>query len=552
MTLPGSEAVGGAVNFITYRAPADFSGKVSVQGDSYGYQRIDARVGTTINDRLGINVGGYVARRQDGFLDHSDFHKGIFTLALDYKLGDNTTLESNTTYMKYQSDMGSSVDSADFADRVFESQHTFTERTLETFRTKVQLAHQWNEQQATTATVYFRHNIMGQIPSYRIRNNWTNPAVATGEINEARFQGYGAVLQHKQTYETAAGKVNIRTGLSMDYSPTSNWAKFIEVERNEAGKYVGYTATDSLLTQYDVLLRNTGAYAQMEWKPVEKLQLVAALRYDHFHYDYNNHLGEQAFSGAPDAINTFQAWTPKLGLTYSFSERIGAYANYSRGMVPPQVSELYRGVQVPVLVPSLYDNYEAGGWFSLPQQLGFVDLSVYQLNGFNEIISVLQEDGSFQNENVGSTEHKGIEYTIKLFPIESLGIRFGGTHSVHRFFDFNNGVSDLSDNEMSAAPDFVGNAEVTYRPSFLPGARIALEWQRVGEYYMNDSNEDIYEGYHLFNLRAGYTWKGVELWANLMNVGDTMYATKAGKSSWGTSYVVGTPRNINVGVGYKF
>ncbi|PWJ35996.1 TonB-dependent receptor [Sediminitomix flava] len=550
-SMYGSEAIGGAMNFISQRPTSDFEGAFSVRGDNQGYLRTDGRVsGKTKDGKLGYSLGTYYAERNDGFLDHSDFHKLAVSLALDYQISEQTVLETNTTYIDYRSDMGSSVDSTNFYERNYESSHTFTERVLDVFRTSATLKHTWSESSNTFAKAFYRSNTLGQIPSYRVKNNWSDLTVATGEINESAFESYGAIVQHNQ--KLAFLNSTLRAGLSLDYSPTTFWANQIDVTRDESGRYIDYSENGIELTNYDVKLTNKAAYLQYEMNPVKNLQIVAGLRYDHFTYDYKNNLSAEAFSGAPDSKDTFEAFTPKLGLTYDFGKGIGAYANYSVGFVPPQVSELYRGVKVPVLDPATYSNYEVGAWYELPNNLGYFEMALYQMIGEDEIVSVIDTEGNAVNQNAGETLHQGIEYSLKIFPVRDLELRFGGTSATHVYEEFVEKGTDFSGNDMSYAPKFISNSEITYRPSQLKGARIALEWQHVSPYFMDQANTVSYSGYDLLNLRLGYAYKGFDLWLNMMNLGDTMYATRASRTSWGYAYNVGAPRTFQVGLGYSF
>lgn len=63
-SLYGSNAIGGAVNFITQNPPAGYAGNVSIQGDNYNYRRVDADGGFT-KGKFGLYVGGYQARQRD-------------------------------------------------------------------------------------------------------------------------------------------------------------------------------------------------------------------------------------------------------------------------------------------------------------------------------------------------------------------------------------------------------------------------------------------------------------------------------------------------------
>ena len=138
---------------------------------------------------------------------------------------------------------------------------------------------------------------------------------------------------------------------------------------------IRYQKTDSTLTNYETGIKNYAAFVNFELTPFPKLRIVASLRYDLFHYDFNNHLTPSAFSGSPDMKNDFSKISPKIGFTYNLSNKTGIYANYSEGFVPPQISELYTGVKVPYLGPQTFYNYEVGGWFSLLKNKLYADWS---------------------------------------------------------------------------------------------------------------------------------------------------------------------------------
>ncbi len=110
---------------------------------------------------------------------------------------------------------------------------------------------------------------------------------------------------------------------------------------------------------------------------------------------------------------------------------------------------------------------------------------------------------------------------------------------------------------MSGAPRFTGNAEVSYKPSFVKGLRVSAEWQRQGKYFMDDLDLYTYGGFDVVNIRAGYQYKGFELWVNAINAGNRFYSTFSSKNATANgsssySYSLGDPREITVGLAYHF
>ena len=74
-SIYGSEAIGGAINFISKKPSLQPSIEVGVQGNNIGYKRTNFNVSTTIAKKLGIRMAGYYANQQNGVTPHSDFSK---------------------------------------------------------------------------------------------------------------------------------------------------------------------------------------------------------------------------------------------------------------------------------------------------------------------------------------------------------------------------------------------------------------------------------------------------------------------------------------------
>ncbi len=552
----GSEAIGGAINFISKKPSLHPTAGISVQTNDIGYKRTDFYASNTLNKKLGIRLSGYYANQKDGIISHSDFDKLALSLSAHYFISSKTELIWSNSYIDYYADMSGSLDSTHFYDKSYESVQTFTNRQVDAFRTKLALNHYWHENSKSTITGYFRNNAVKQNPSYRVKDDYKpwvptgNPNLAHGEVNDNSFKSFGIIAQQKNTFNWL--NATLITGGSFDYSPNTYEANYIKIHKNDNGIYDRFTTMDSLLADYNTDLINLAAYTQLKIQPTKGLNLIAGLRYDRFNYNFDNHLGSNAFTSVLDGENTFSKLTPKLGLTYNFKKTRGIYANYGQGFVPPQVTELYRGNDIPTLKPVYYENIELGGWMVFAKNKGKIEVSLYNMNGENEIISVLQDDGSSLRQNAGETSHQGIEYAVNLILHKDLEFRLSGSNALHKFVDFDESGKDYSGNKMPQAPQWIANTQLTYKPHQLNGFRMSVEWQHINTYFMDQANSKTYNGYDVFNLRVGYEWKSVEIWANLMNVSDELYATVARATRWGQSYSLGKPRHITFGVAYKF
>jgi outer membrane receptor protein involved in Fe transport len=558
-SLYGSEAIGGVVNFITQSPTGVPVLKVSTQGNTLGFRRLDLNSSIS-SGKWGFAISGYYASKRNSFIEYTDYHKAIVTAKVYYHFNRKTVLNNSATWLEYYSDMTGGIDSSMFARHSFSSLQTFTYREVNAFRYRSSLTHSWKDNSKTTVSIIYRNNRISQNPAYSIKNDyrrlasgaWTGKKeIAHGEINNSSFNSYGFLTQHKQNIRWK--NAVLIGGISVDISPSTYDATYIKIRRDSiSGGYLNYEKQDSFLAHYKTGLNNYAAYINWEFSPLENLRIVASIRYDLFHYNFNNYLKPSSFSGSPDTVNSFRRISPKIGLTYNFSAGTGIYANYSEGFVPPQVTEMYKGVRVPDLNPSIFQNYEAGGWIELIKNRMTADISIYRLNGVNEIISVRLDDGLTENRNTGKTSHEGIEMGIRANPLKDIEIRFSGAYSEHRFSQFIEKGINYNGKKMNGAPRWMHNIELWYRPSFIKGLRTGIEWQQQGKYYMDALNTMKYDGFDVLHFRAGYQWKAFEVWMNVMNITDSYYSYISSKSGTSYSYTPAEPRHLNIGIAYDF
>ena len=561
-SMYGSEAIGGAVNFISKKPTTKPTGGVSVQGNNLGYKRTDFYASSTIKKKLGFRFSGYYADQSNGLLAHSDFNKLGLSANIRYNVSKKGELLWSNTYIDYYSDMAGSLDSTDFYQKSYGSNQTFTYRGVNAFRSKIAYNHYWNKKSKTNFTGFYRNNSIAQNPSYRVKDDfkpWTGMGdvnLAHGQENENAFQSSGLIAQHKQKFNFLKSRLIL--GASADFSPNTYKANYISIFKNNDGIYqnINPSDTDSLLADYQANIVNTAFYAQYKLEPLKKLKVLFGMRYDNFSYVFDNNLGSNSFTSIEDGKNLFSRVIPKVGATYQIKKYTGVYTNFSQGYVPPQVTTLYVGNDIPSLKPVFYDSYEVGGWVTLLKEIARFEWSLYRMEGLNEIISVLQEDGSTQQQNAGKTLHQGVEYSFKSKIRKDLSIRISGTNAVHQFTDYTEAVKgeevDYSNKLMPQSPGWIMNSQITYKPSYIKGFRSSIEWQHVDRYFMEKGNVKTYNGYDVLNFRVGYEYKSFEIWTNVINLTDELYATVARATAWGQSYSLGRPRNINVGLAYKF
>jgi outer membrane receptor protein involved in Fe transport len=113
---------------------------------------------------------------------------------------------------------------------------------------------------------------------------------------------------------------------------------------------------------------------------------------------------------------------------------------------------------------------------------------------------------------------------------------------------------DYSGNEMELAPRLLGNGRLTYRPDFLERGMIAVEWVRLGSYWMDPENTRKYGGHDLVNLFATIpVAQHLELSGRVSNLGNRRFAeTSSFNVQQGERFRPGAPRQFFLGAQYRF
>jgi len=573
-SLYGPEAVGGAINFITQKPTAVTTAKAGIQFNNYGYKRIQYGTGGMLDKRLGFYVGGFYSKQEKGWMTYSDYDKNSINARFDYGLSNRTKLILAGAYNDYYSDMSGSVDSIAFYARQYVSTTNFTYRKVKSLRTRLSAEHKWNDNNNTTLHLIYRDNTIAQNPSYGIR--WKSGAsTATGEINDNSFTSKAFILQHAADIKPV--KTKIIGGLSLDASPVSYDSYRIDLvaKLRADGKSVEQYSIDkecpdSTIANYDADLTNSAAYLQAEIKPLENLSITLGGRYDVMFFKYSNYLDNTW------GKKSYRKFTPKVGIAYKLTPNIGVYGNYSLGFSPPGLTTIFRKKpnSNPAefyynLDPAQFTNYEAGGWASFFNHKLEVDFALYQMLGKNELLNVRQPDNSTDYQSAGKTMHKGIEYGLTYRPNRQWMIRFGGTNSVHRYEEFvlstkaTDAIKNVNNKIMPGSPSFIANSEVVYKPKFVKGFRAGIEWQRMSSWYLNQINTVQYQkrgafglkGISVLNFRAGYQLRGVEVFTNILNLSNELYAysaTRGNNSTDPTTFTAAAPRIAVLGIQYNF
>lgn len=559
-SLYGSNAVGGAVNFMTARpSPVPYATAGARHDSTSGFTRLDTGVSNTWDD-FGARFSHYSSRRTaNNWQNYSNASKDSFTLRGDYVLSASSLIHATLTHNNLDSAMTGSLFENDYQTRPGYSYNSFTYRKDKTTRMNIAWEGETLASGLTTVTLFGRQNDHGQLPSYTI----SGCVVATckGTENNNHVSSIGVDVKHQQDFELLASR--LVAGIFIDQSNNPYWSNNLTITRDVAsGRYISYTPS-ALLTgvrNYQTDIKNTAFFAQWELSPLEQLRVVLGGRSDAINYGYTNNLTPGANFGAASESRSFSHFSPKVGATYALSNNASIYTNISEGFTPPEVSALYGKSAVPNLMPATYNNYEFGLRMALLDGALKLDSALYRLDGRDTIVSYTIAPGNSENRNAGRTRSQGLELGLG-YEAGALDARFGTTIASHRFLQYQASATlDYSGKDMPQAPGNTTTAEIGYKP--VQGARVALELVNQGGYWMNNANTVRYPGHTLFNLRGNYQFAGGwEAWLQGRNLTNKLYSDSASSSYSGTGvytanmqnqYTVGAPRSFMVGFTYSF
>jgi len=559
-SLYGSNAVGGAINFITAEPSDSLYANIGVRHEAVtGYDRYDTGLSDTFG-KFGFRLSHYSARRdRNNWQEYSYGNKDSVTLRMDYALSATSKLRSTFVYSNLDSAMTGSLFTNDYLTNPGKSINTFTYRKDKSLRATLAWQFKPTDHGDTTLTAFWRKNDHGQLPSYTITG--CSGANCRGTINNNHVDSVGLDAKHVQEFSWLQSR--LIAGIYLDSSKNPYISNNLAIVRNTTtGRYVSYTLDNITsavgVRDYETKIFNYAPFVQYELTPVNKMRVVLGGRYDAIRYQFTNHLTPGASFGAPNESRTFAHFSPKIGATYSFTNTLNSYVNISEGFTAPDVSQLYGKAAIPDLHPATYRNYELGLRNSLFNDALRLEAAVYRLTGKDTILSYTISPGNSINQNAGRTRSQGMEFSAQL-NMKQFDARLATSISSHRYVNYAvSGTANYDGKEMPQAPDAT-TAEIGYTP--ITSLRIAVEGIHQSSSWMNNADTVRYHGHTLVNARINYEIHQFTLWAQGRNLGNARYSDSSSSSYSGAGaynpntqdqYTPGAPRSVMLGLTWTF
>jgi iron complex outermembrane receptor protein len=544
----GSDAVGGVVNAFTRDPSPTPEAEVFVEGGSSTYLRGLGTASTTFG-RSGFRADVNVTRA-DGWRDRTPYERQSGSLRWDYTLSERSRLKTlaSFSHIDQPGDGGGDLTAEDYLAAPSRTYSPIAFRRVAAARLSTELQVR-GESSSFGATLYTRYNELDLLPSWQLGFD--------PQVWESRHRSAGLLTRYRRVLTPL--RTSLSAGLDLEYTPGSRRETGIEPQR--AGQvFNGYT-TGAVQYDYDVTFWQTSPYAQADISLPGRVQLSLGARYDHIGYDYDNLLSAVDTGSHRRPASTsvsFDRISPKLGATWELAPNANLFASYREAFRAPSESQLFRqgsAVSTVDLKPVRAQSWEAGVRTALA---GVVTLEAtgYSMRLRDDILTFFDPSNGLRlSQNAGATNHRGVELGAGVGFGRGLRLDGAVSYAKHTYVEWSPRAGvDYSGNEMELAPRFVGNARLSYRPTFLSSGVVAVEWVRLGSYWMDPENTHQYDGHDLFNLFATIpVLEHLELSGRVTNLGDRRFAeTSSYNQQQGERFRPGAPRQFFFGAQYRF
>jgi outer membrane receptor protein involved in Fe transport len=538
-TLYGTNAVHGVINVLSPDALDNNTSSVALEAGPHDYSRAKFKVGNQ-SERQGILLYGNLAH-DDGYKDDSGFDQQKINI-IHQTENDKWRSKTMLAFSNLNQETAGFIQGQNsYKDESLKRSNPNPEayRDARSFRAYSKLSYAPNNSSEFSLMPYLRWNDMQFLQHFL---PWKS-------LEENSHRSIGLQAQFSKTYDD----ISLISGFDWDHTEG-------DLQETQAEAF-SPTIPQGEHYNYSVQADIYSPFAQINWQVSEQSSVLAGLRYEHTDYDYNNRLSDGdacevgvencRFTRPTDSFLSFKEWSAKLGFNHQWTANHALFGQLAQGHRAPQVTELFRlqaGQTSAELDTETIDSLELGVRGLLQGQELFYELNLFSMHKRNFIF----QDSQRQNINGGETTHQGLEFSIKYTFLEQFYLNAAGSFAKHKY---DNALTlsrqNIQGNLIDTAPERMGSAQLGWKSKH--GHTLELEWQHMGEYYLNPENTAEYSGHNLLNLRASVELSSqLRLSARLLNLSDADYAERADFAFGNYRYFVGEPRSIFVGIQYQF
>lgn len=563
-TLYGRNAFGGVLNVITKRPTNKTSGFAEVDFGNYGQQRYSVGFNIApIKNKLFLNAGfqsngrGSVYENPTLNTKHFDHHNAYSgNINLKYLVSDKWTIDWNTRY-ENDKDKGAypwaATDSLARANPYTALGNWDNTERRTNFNTSLAVKYFGRKFNFTSITalvdyhIWFPGRYDFDFSAYKLisGNTWSKQNELTQEF---RFSSPANVGKWKWTAGSflfgEKAKNGSTTYFDEDYAlydPTAPYASISNGKRKSYG---------------------VAFYGQATYAVTSKFDITAGVRYDVERRELTQNTAFEKdgvvtpLTADSTAKKTFNAFTPKVILSYKLTANAMLYGSYAKGFRVGGFN--FGNTTYPTYDPEKSDNYEIGIKNNLWNNQFKLNLTAFYFQQKHQQVSTSKDGINYATLNVGDMDNYGLELEALALPVKNLQIDWTAStsHSEYKkleLFDAaTNTVKNYKGNKAINNPALQSMLAVQYGVPFSKSAQnfkafVRGEFRYIGKYELDFVNQYHQDAYGMFNARAGVTSNHVDVALWVRNLNDVRYMAYG----YG-SYMMGLPRMWGVTLAGRF
>lgn len=556
-SLYGSGSAGGTIQIISKSVFDSDEQRIKVGIGEEGQKNLHFRLGGDLNDDNAVSLTASHREADNGWRDWNNFDTQQVSFKHGLMLNNGGTLETELSYTQADLQLPAKMNEAEFA--LYKStgeQHNTSSK--------------WQNSGRYSTIWFFNSRYEQEFGDFTLKprvyfNTWDHFHPVTGAINDNPGTNvFGTDLEFAYNHKlwgdsTLVGGVTAR----IDDTEGSKKYKYLDVQNG-----LPQTTSDAigdLMETEDATNTLYGIFFQETLRPNDRTTIDVGFRYDRNNFDiqnteyssYNWGTGTYVDNGVPVITNTdttFNMFSPKLGISYAVNDLFNVYGMIAESGQVPSESELQSN---PSLDAAKARNMEIG--LKGRAKDWSMDLSLYQTTVQDEIVSVLASPFSTEFQNAGETLKRGLELSGRMRLNHYFWLGTGYAYSDYKFEDFIEYIRvfgvltpfDRAGNQIPYVPKHQFNLSLEF--NHPAGYKARLQADSWGEYYTDNSNDQIYGGYDfLTSLMLGYEKGPHSLTLNIDNVFDKRFAIEVKGVGADASYSAGAPRTAMLSYTYKF
>ncbi len=563
-TLYGRNAYSGVLNVITKKPVNKTAGFAEIDLGNYGQQRYSVGFNTAlIKNKLFVNTGFQSNNRgsvyENPTLNTKDFdHHNAYSgnVNLKYIASNKWTIDLNTRY-ENDKDKGAypwfATDSLARANPYTALGNWDNTERRTNFNTSLALKYFGRIFNFTSITalvdyhIWFPGRYDFDFSAYKLisGNTWSKQNELTQEF---RFSSPANAGKWKWTAGSYLFGEKIKNGSTTyfeeDYALYDPNAPYSSISNGKRKSY------------------GVAFYGQATYALTSKFDVTAGARYDVEHQELTQNSAYEKngivtpLTADSTAKKTFSAFTPKVILSYKFTDNSMLYASYAKGF---RVGGFNFGNSTnPTYKAEKSDNYEIGIKNNLLNNRLKINLTAFYFQQKDQQVSTSKDGINYATLNVGDMDNYGLELEASALPVKNLQIDWTAStsHSEYKkleLFDANTlAVKNYKGNKAINNPALQSMFAVQYGVPFSKSAQnfkafIRGEFRYTGEYELDFINQYQQKAYGMLNARAGVTGNHFDVALWVRNLNDVRYMAYG----YG-AYMMGNPRMWGVTLTGRF